>query len=66
MKNYTSNKWNCTTREDAQSAIEVAEFLGIKLEVFDFQKEYNEQIIDYIYQWYKSGITPNPDVCVTT
>ena len=62
MKNYTSEVGNCTTYNDSIEAIKVAEFLKIKILAFDFQKEYQERIIDYIYDWYKRGITPNPDV----
>jgi len=62
MKNYVSEGWNCTTREDAESAINVAKFLWIELKVFDFQKEYEEKILNYIFEWYKKWITPNPDI----
>ncbi len=53
---------NCTTRIDLQAAKEVAEFLGIELLKFDFVKEYEERILNYIFEWYQKGITPNPDV----
>ena len=62
MKNYVSETGNCTTYDDAQEAIKVAHFLWIELLAFDLQKEYQERIIDYIFEWYKKGITPNPDV----
>ncbi len=62
MKNYVSDKWNCTTFKDAEEAIKVAKFLWIKLLSFDLQKEYQERIIDYIFEWYSKWITPNPDV----
>jgi len=62
MKNYVSETGNCTTYDDATEAIKVADFLWIKLLSFDLQKEYNEKIINYIYEWYKKWITPNPDV----
>lgn len=62
MKNYVSDTWNCTTYDDAEEAIKVANFLWIKLLSFDLQKEYNEKIIQYIYDGYKKGITPNPDI----
>jgi len=61
MKNYVSDSGNCTTYDDAQEAIKVANFLWIQLLSFDLQKEYNEKIIEYIYQGYQQGITPNPD-----
>ena len=64
MKNYANPEDpHCTTRQDRDSAIKVAEHLGIKtFIIFDFRKEYEERIINYIYEGYKSGITPNPDV----
>jgi len=62
MKNYVSETGNCTTYEDAEEAIKVADFLWIELLAFDLQKEYQERIIDYIFEWYKRGVTPNPDV----
>lgn len=62
MKNYTSDAQNCTTYNDAVDAIKVAEFLGIDILSFDLQKEYKEKIIDYIFEGYQKGVTPNPDV----
>lgn len=64
MKNYSDpDNPNCTTRQDRDSALKVAEHLGIKtFIIFDFRTEYEERIINYIYEGYKSGITPNPDV----
>lgn len=64
MKNYSEpDNPHCQTRQDRDMAIKVAEHLGIKqFCIFDFRKEYNERIIQYIYDGYKAGITPNPDV----
>jgi len=63
MKNYVSGEENCPTREDRDEAIKVAQFLGIKtFMIFDFREEYNKKVVEYIYEWYKSWITPNPDI----
>lgn len=62
MKNYVSDSGNCTTYNDAEEAIKVSKFLWIEILSFDLQKEYNEKIIEYIYNGYQQGITPNPDV----
>jgi len=62
MKNYVSDSGNCTTYSDAEEAIKVSKFLWIEIISFDLQKEYNEKIIEYIYNGYQQGITPNPDV----
>lgn len=64
MKNYADeSNPNCHTREDRNEAIKVAQYLGIQdFMVFDFRQEYEERIINYIYEWYKQWITPNPDI----
>lgn len=66
MKNYVSDSGNCTTYTDAEEAIKVAKFLWIEIISFDLQKEYNEKIIEYIYNGYQQWITPNPDVLCNT
>jgi tRNA-specific 2-thiouridylase len=44
-------------------AIKVSHHLGITtFVIFDFRKQYHEKIVQYIYDGYKSGITPNPDI----
>lgn len=64
MKNYADeSNPNCHTREDRNEAIKVAQHLGIQdFMIFDFRAEYSERIINYIYEWYKQWITPNPDI----
>jgi len=63
MKNYSeSDNPQCTTRIDREIAQQVADFLHIPFMIFDFRKEYQERIIDYIYDGYKQWLTPNPDV----
>lgn len=62
MKNYVSDKGNCTTYQDAEEAIKVAKFLWIEILSFDLIKEYEDKIIKYIYEWYQNWITPNPDI----
>ena len=62
MKNYVSEEGNCTTYQDSIDAIKVAEYLWIEIRAYDLQKEYQEKIIDYIFEGYQRGITPNPDV----
>ena len=64
MKNYSEpDNPHCQTRQDRDMAIKVAEHLGIKqFIIFDFRTEYHDRIIQYIYDGYKAGITPNPDV----
>ena len=64
MKNWAKDLpgFDCPWREDLADAKRVAVQLGIKLEVFDFQNEYKEKVVDYMLEAYKQGITPNPDI----
>ena len=47
---------------DQEDARKAAAVLGIPFYTFDFEKEYREQVVDYMVSGYRSGITPNPDV----
>jgi tRNA-uridine 2-sulfurtransferase len=64
MKNYANeSNPHCQTKQDRDTAIKVAQHLGITtFIIFDFRKTYHETIISYIYDGYRNGITPNPDV----
>lgn len=62
MRNYVSNSKHCQTKEDWEMALKVAKFLNIDFHIFDFQEEYEKEVVEYIYQWYKEWITPNPDI----
>ncbi len=64
MKNFADeSNPHCHTREDRDMAIKVAQHLGIQtFVIFDFRKQYDEKIIQYIYETYQQGRTPNPDV----
>lgn len=48
--------------KDAVDARRVAEEIGIPFFSIDFEEEYKKQVVDYMIDGYKSGITPNPDV----
>lgn len=52
----------CSTKQDLEEFHKVVKWLDIPYEIWDFREEYQKQILDYIYSWYLSGITPNPDV----
>ena len=58
--------WNegpyCSTEKDRADAARVASTLGIPFQVFNFEKEYKERVIDYFFAEYAAGRTPNPDV----
>ena len=64
MKNWTEDLpgMQCPWAEDLADAKRVAVQLGIEFEVFDFQKEYRQAVVDYMVDEYKAGRTPNPDV----
>jgi tRNA-specific 2-thiouridylase len=36
--------------------------LDIELDLYDFQDEYKDKVVDYLIEGYKSGQTPNPDI----
>ena len=52
----------CPWLEDSYDAMIVAEKLSIPFQTIDLSKEYQERIIDYMFNEYKIGNTPNPDV----
>ncbi len=63
MINYLAPEWEyCPTLDDIKVAKEVAAFLEITFFTFDYRQEYENKVLDYMYEWYKKWITPNPDV----
>jgi len=52
----------CPWLEDSNDAMLVAEKLGIPFQTVDLSKEYKERIVDYMFDEYSKGRTPNPDV----
>ena len=52
----------CPWLEDSNDAMLVAEKLGIPFQTVDLSKEYKERIVDYMFNEYAQGRTPNPDV----
>ncbi len=64
MKNWTQDLpgLKCPWADDLADAKRVAVQLGIDFEVFDFEKEYKQKVVDYMIEEYKLGRTPNPDI----
>jgi tRNA-specific 2-thiouridylase len=64
MKNWSKDLpgFPCPWKEDYQDAKRVAVKLGIPFELFDFEQEYFDKVVEYMLDGFKSGITPNPDV----
>ena len=52
----------CPWLEDSNDALLVAEKLGIPFQTVDLSREYKERIVDYMFNEYEKGRTPNPDV----
>ena len=52
----------CGWREERRDAMRVAAELNIPFLTFDFEKEYREQVVEYLFAEYAAGRTPNPDV----
>ncbi|MCH7524969.1 MAG: tRNA 2-thiouridine(34) synthase MnmA [Bacteroidetes bacterium] len=52
----------CPWLDDSNDAMLVAEKLGIPFQTVDLSKQYKERIVDYMFNEYERGRTPNPDV----
>lgn len=52
----------CPWIEDSNDALMVAQKLGIPFQVIDMSELYKEKIVDYMFDEYAKGRTPNPDV----
>ena len=52
----------CPWLEDSNDALLVAEKLGIPFQTVDLSVQYKERIVDYMFNEYEKGRTPNPDI----
>lgn len=52
----------CPWLEDSNDAMLVAEKLNIPFQTIDLSQEYKTRIVDYMFDEYERGRTPNPDV----
>lgn len=65
MKNFSEKiniKGSCPWKEDRLMAYRVAAHLGVAIQTFDFEKEYQDKVVKYIFDTYQAGQTPNPDI----
>ena len=66
MKIWHENSRNfnqeCPWVEDSSYALEIAEQLNIPFHVVDLSNEYEKRIVNYMFDEYSRGTTPNPDV----
>ena len=52
----------CPWLDDSNDAMLVADKLGIPFQTVDLSVPYKERIVDYMFDEYQKGRTPNPDV----
>ena len=52
----------CPWLEDSYDAMIVSEKLAIPFQTIDLSDEYQKRIVDYMFDEYEKGNTPNPDV----
>jgi len=52
----------CPWLDDSNDAMLVANKLGIPFQTIDLSVQYKERIVDYMFNEYQKGRTPNPDV----
>lgn len=64
MKNWTKSLpgFRCPWEQDLRDAKRVAVQLGIPFEIFDFEDEYFDKVVQYMIDGFEAGITPNPDI----
>lgn len=66
MKNWSDTKdpltGRCAWRTERKMALKVASHLNIPLITLDFEKQYKKEVINKMFEKYKKGITPNPDI----
>ena len=53
---------DCPWLDDSNDAMLVAEKLNIPFQTVDLSEEYKDKIVDYMFNEYKNGRTPNPDI----
>lgn len=64
MKNWSKDLpgMKCPWAEDLADAKRVAVQLDLDFEVWDFEAEYKQKVVDYMLAEFQKGRTPNPDI----
>ena len=64
MKNWSEDLpgMKCPWAEDLADAKRVAVQLDLDFEVWDFEQEYKQKVVDYMLAEFQRGRTPNPDI----
>ncbi|HYD35872.1 MAG TPA: tRNA 2-thiouridine(34) synthase MnmA [Vitreimonas sp.] len=52
----------CRSEEDRKDALKIALDLNIPFQVLDFKQAYKDKVVEYFFDEYHQGRTPNPDV----
>lgn len=52
----------CRSEEDRKDALKIALELDIPFKVLDFKDAYRDRVVEYFFDEYQKGRTPNPDV----
>lgn len=53
---------SCTAEEDIELCTATARKYGLKLNIVDLHKQYWDNVVSYVIDKVKQGLTPNPDV----
>jgi tRNA-specific 2-thiouridylase len=66
MKNWSGDDFGiqaeCPWEDDQMAAEAVCKHLNVPFRSFNFEKQYREKVVEYFFDEYKKGRTPNPDV----
>lgn len=66
MKNWSGDDYGlqseCPWETDQKDAEAVCQKIGIEFRSFNFEKEYRSKVVEYFFNEYSKGRTPNPDV----
>ncbi|WP_185873366.1 tRNA 2-thiouridine(34) synthase MnmA [Blattabacterium cuenoti] len=62
MNNWEDINYDCSLKNDSIYAMIVANKLNIPFQIVEMKKEYNKYIVNYMFNEYKIGNTPNPDI----
>ncbi len=65
MKNWSDDfglNGECPWEQDQSDAKAVADHLGIEFLTYNFEIQYREKVMEYFFDEYRKGRTPNPDI----
>src|SRR5260221_401794 len=66
MKNWSGDDYgiqaDCPWEKDQADAEAVCKHLNISFRSLNFEKEYRAKVVEYFFNEYEKGRTPNPDV----